>query len=117
MSEDSPNGDERIRVKAHALRLGLDLSYLTDQPKEARCQASLKPALPNLRQAATSLAASWFALCGCPAAIPMEPTVYDLLVAIPSQVIGGRVAILLRTYREYIVGSAAGLIAPSPHAA
>ena len=36
---------------------------------------------------------------------------------IPSQVIGGRVGILLRTYSKYIVGSAAGLMAPSPHAA
>jgi hypothetical protein len=36
---------------------------------------------------------------------------------IPSQVIGGRVGILLRTYSKYIVGSAAGLMTPSPHAA
>ena len=171
------SGDERIRVKAHALRLGLDLSHLTDQPQATSCQASLQPVLRNLRQAATSLAASWFALCGCPAAVPIEPTVYDLLVSvpngikrvqvktttyngkagwqvavgrrpysignrerqipydpelidwffivdgdlnmylIPSHVIAGRVAILLRTYREYIVGTASGLISPSPHAA
>lgn len=170
------SGDERVRVKAHALRLGLDLSHLTDRPKEA-LQAPLKPALPNLRQAATSLAASWFALCGCAPAIPIEPTVYDLLVStpdgikrvqvktttyngrtgwqvgvgrrpysignrerqvpydpelidwffivdgnltmylIPSMVIAGRVNILLRSYSKYIVGSAAGLMAPSPHAA
>ena len=36
---------------------------------------------------------------------------------IPSKVIGGRVGILLRTYRKYIVGSAAGLMVPSPYAA
>ena len=171
------SGDERIRVKAHALRLGLELGHLTGQPQATGCQATLQPALRNLRQAATSLAASWFALCGCPAAISVEPTVYDLLVStadgikrvqvktttyngkagwqvavgrrpysignrerqvpydpdlidwffivdgdlnmylIPSQVIAGRVATLLRTYREYIVGTAAGLIAPSPHVA
>lgn len=170
-------GDERILVKAHALRLGLDLSNLTGQPKEADCQAPLKPALPNLRQAATSLAASWFALCGCAPTLPIEPTVYDLLVStpdgikrvqvktttyngksgwqvgvgrrpysvgnkerqvpydpelidwffivdghltiylIPSRIIAGRVNILLRSYRKYIVGSAAGLITPSPHTA
>ena len=36
---------------------------------------------------------------------------------IPSRVIAGRVAILLRTYTEYIVGNAAGLMAPRPCAA
>jgi hypothetical protein len=35
---------------------------------------------------------------------------------IPSQVIGGRVQILLRTYSKYIVGNAAGLMAPRPNA-
>jgi hypothetical protein len=123
------------------------------------------------------MAASWFSLRGCAAAIPVEPTVYDLLVStpdgikrvqvktttyngttgwqvavgrrpysignkerqipydpelidwffivdgdltmylIPSAVIAGRVQILLRTYSEYIVGSAAGLLEPSPRAA
>jgi hypothetical protein len=33
---------------------------------------------------------------------------------IPSQVIAGRVLILLRTYPQYIVGNAAGLIASRP---
>lgn len=171
------SGDERIRVKAHALRLRLDLSRLTKQLRETSGEAPLKPALPNLRQAATSLAASWFALCGCVPAIPIEPTVYDLLVStpdgikrvqvktttyngktgwqvgvgrrpysignrerqvpydpelidwffivdgdlamllIPSRVIAGRINLLLRAYSKYIVGSAAGLMTPSPHAA
>jgi hypothetical protein len=123
------------------------------------------------------LAASWFSLCGLTTAIPVEPTIYDLLVStpdgikrvqvktttynsksgwqvgvgrrpysegnrerlvpydpelidcffivdgdltmylIPSQVIAGRVQILLRTYARYIVGSAAGFMTLSPHAA
>jgi hypothetical protein len=173
----SRSGGERIRVKAHAVRLGLDLSHLNDLPQEVGRQATLQPALRNLRQAATSLAASWFALCGYTAAIPIEPTVYDLLVStsegikqvqvktttysgktgwqvgvgrrpysignkerqvpyesemidwffivdgdltmylIPSQVIAGRVNLLLRTYTEYIVGTAAGFMVSSPHAA
>jgi hypothetical protein len=173
----SRSGDERVRVKAHAVRLGLDLSHLIDQSTETSCQPTLTPALGNLRQAATSLAASWFALRGCATAIPIEPTVYDLLVStpagikrvqvktttyngktgwqvgvgrrpysignrerllpydpelidwffivdgdltmylIPSQVIAGRVSILLHTYAGYIVGSAAGFMAPLPHAA
>jgi hypothetical protein len=33
---------------------------------------------------------------------------------IPSRVIAGRVGILLRAYTKYIVGSAAGLMAPRP---
>ena len=36
----SGSGDERIRVKAHALRLGLDLSHLADQPQESPSQLS-----------------------------------------------------------------------------
>ena len=90
------SGDERIRVKAHALRLGLDLSHLTKQPQETSGEAPLKPALPNLRQAATSLAASWFALCGCVPAIPIEPTVYDLLVSTPDGI--KRVQVKTTTY-------------------
>ena len=173
----SRSGDERIRVKAHAVRLGLDLSHLTDQPDETNDQAALQPALRNLRLAATSLAASWFALHGCAVAIPMEPTVYDLLAStpdgikrvqvktttyngktgwqvaigrrryssgnkerqipydpelidwffivdgdlamylIPSRVIAGRVAILLRAYTRYIVGTAAGFMTTRPQAA
>jgi hypothetical protein len=173
----SNSGDERTRVKAHALRLGLDLSHLEDQPREAPSRLYSEPALKNLRDAATSLAASWFSLRGFNPAIPMEPTVYDLLVSmpdgikrvqvktttysgkngwmiqvgrrpysignnarlvpydpdsidlffivdgdlslylIPSKIIAGRVGLLLRTYSEYIVGSAAGLMAPKPNAA
>jgi hypothetical protein len=133
--------------------------------------------LPHPRTGATSIAASWFSLCGFTAAIPVEPTVYDLLAPmpdgikriqvkttthfsrdgwmvvvgrrpysvgnrgrlvpydpelidlffimdgdltmylIPSRVIAGREAILLRTYEKYIVGNAAGLMAPRPDAA
>jgi hypothetical protein len=173
----SRSADARIRVKAHAVRLGLDLSHIIDQPQDTCGQPVPRPALRNLREAATSLAACWFALCGSTAAIPLEPTVYDLLVStadgikrvqvktttyngktgwqvvvgrrpysignreplvpydpdsidwffivdgdlkiylIPSNVIAGRVSILLRAYTKYIVGSAAGLMASSPHAA
>lgn len=160
----------RTRVKAHAVRLGLDLSHLDSNTQRAHHPPSPKPALRNLRDAATMLAASWFSLCGFTTAIPVEPTIYDLLVSmpdgikrvqvktttynskvgwqvgvgrrpyspgnrerlvpydpelidsffivdgdlnmylIPSQVIAGRVQILLRTYAKYIVGSAAGFM-------
>jgi hypothetical protein len=168
------SNDGRTRVKANAIRLGLDISRLEATVGKSEL-TDHRPDLRNLRQAATSLAACWFSLCGFNAAIPVEPTVYDLLVSgsdgirrvqvkttthnsksgwliqvgrrpyslannarlvpydpdlidlffivdgdlsiylIPSQVIAGRVAILLRTYTQYIVGNAAGLM--TPHAA
>jgi hypothetical protein len=148
------SGDARIRVKAHAIRLGLDLSLLENPLGNSAGPAEAQPDLRYLRDAATSLAASWFSLCGFSVAIPAEPTVYDLLVdmqegikrvqvktttccskdgwavvvgrrsysavdgdlaiyLIPSRIIAGRVGILLHTYTNYIVGSAAGLMAPA----
>ena len=168
------SGDARVRVKAHAMRLGLDLMHLENSTANAPGPADVKPNLRYLRDAATSIAASWFSLCGFSVAIPTEPTVYDLLVVmpegikrvqvktttcyskdgwtvvvgrrpysvgnrerripydpesidwffivdgeltiyiIPSRIIAGRVGILLHTYTKYIVGSAAGLMAPRP---
>lgn len=169
--------DGRTRAKAQAVRLGLDLSHLENRAGNLSGPAEAKPDLKYLRDAATSIAASWFTLCGFTAAIPVEPAVYDLLVSmpdgikrvqvktttyyskdgwmvvvgrrpysvgnrerlvpydpelidlffimdgdltmylIPSRVIAGRVAILLRTYAKYIVGNAAGLMAPRSDAA
>ena len=73
----------QARVKAHALRLGLDLSHLDDHAQGASYQPSPTPAIRNLRDAATMLAAAWFSLCGFATAIPVEPAVYDLLVSMP----------------------------------
>jgi len=36
---------------------------------------------------------------------------------IPSRVVAGRVQILLRTYSNFVVGNAAGLMLPKPRAA
>ena len=171
------NWDGRTRVKAQAVRLGLDLVHLENRAGNPSGPAEAKPDLKYLRDAASCIAASWFSLCGFTAAIPVEPAVYDLLVSmpdgikrvqvkttthysrdgwmvgvgrrpyavgnrerlvpydpelidlffimdgdltmylIPSRVIAGRVAILLRTYTKYIVGNGAGLMAPRPNAA
>jgi hypothetical protein len=170
-------GGERALVKAHALRLGLDVSRLGRPAPHAADPCALEPNLAHLRRAAESLAATWFMLCGRNVAFPVEPDTYDLLVdmpdgpkrvqvktttfkskdgwmvqigrrpysmgnnallvpydpeiielffivdgdlaiyLIPSRVIAGRVQILLRTYREYIVGNAAGLMVSRPCAA
>jgi hypothetical protein len=161
-------------VKAHALRLGLDISHLGQPTPHEAAPSELRPDLANLRQAAESLAATWFVLCGCNVAYPAVPDCYDLLVStpdgmkrvqvkttisntkvgwqaqvsrrpysirnnallvpydpevidlffivdgdltiyvIPSRVCGGRTRILLRSYKKYIVGNAAGLIHPRP---
>lgn len=76
-------GGERTLVKAHTLRLGLDISHL-GQPAPHRAAASeLRPDLAHLRLAAESLAATWFVLCGCNVAYPAVPDCYDLLVSTP----------------------------------
>lgn len=77
------SGDGRIRVKAHAMRLGLDLAHLENSIANCPGPTDVKPDLRYLRDAATSIAASWFSLCGLSAALPVEPAVYDLLVAMP----------------------------------
>jgi hypothetical protein len=77
------SGGERIRVKAHAVRLGLSLTHLDDPSGDMPGPDEVKPDLRYLRDAATSIAASWFCLCGFNVAIPLEPAVYDLLVAMP----------------------------------
>jgi PD-(D/E)XK endonuclease len=77
------SADGRTRVKAHAIRLGLDLSHLADSGSTIPEQAEVKPDLRYLRDAATAIAASWFSLCGFNVAIPVEPAVYDLLVSMP----------------------------------
>src|ERR1700730_6089494 len=77
--------DERNRVKGHALRLGLDLSRIEASKPSDSLPAS-RPEIKKLRDAAASIAASWFLLRGLNAAIPVEPTVYDLLVTMPDGV-------------------------------
>jgi hypothetical protein len=74
-------GGERTLVKAHALRLGLDFSHLGRPALHAAAPCELRPDLAHLRQAAESLAATWFVLCGCNVAYPAVPDCYDLLVS------------------------------------
>jgi hypothetical protein len=164
-------------VKAHALRLGLDVSHLGRPAPRTGDPCELEPDLGHLRRAAESLATTWFMLCGRNVAFPVQPDTYDLLVempeglkrvqvktttykgkdgwmvqigrrpysignnaplipydpeiielffivdgdlnlyVIPSRVIAGRVQILLRTYSNFIVGNAAGLMVSAPRAA
>lgn len=77
------SGDGRVRVKAHAIRLGLDLAHLDTHMTSSLGPTDPKPDLRHLRDAATSIAASWFSLCGFNVAFPLEPAMYDLLVSTP----------------------------------
>jgi hypothetical protein len=90
------SADDRTRVKAHSVRLALDLSRL--QPPDATQGSVPKLAidLRRLRDAGTTIAAMWFLLCGCNASVPLEPTVYDLLVSMPNGV--KRVQVKTTTY-------------------
>lgn len=76
-------GGERTLIKAHALRLGLDVGHLRQPALRAENPCELRPDLTHLRQAAESLAAAWFVLCGRNVAFPVEPDAYDLLVDMP----------------------------------
>jgi hypothetical protein len=82
----SDNGDNRTTVKAHAVRLGLDVSHLMPVKADVELADDLfldgaQPAM--LRVAAPLIAAAWFAIRAMPVAVPTEPEVYDLLVTMP----------------------------------
>lgn len=85
LSELGLNGDadDRTRIKAHSARLGLNLSRLVPPHLDVPTQPEFKPDLRHLRDAGTSIAAMWFLLCGYNTSLPMEPTIYDLLVSMP----------------------------------
>jgi hypothetical protein len=83
-------------VKAHAARLGLDLTRLDEPGTAAPAQPVFKPNVKHLREAGTAIAAMWFLLCGYNASIPMEPTLYDLLVSMPDGI--KRVQVKTTTY-------------------
>ncbi len=81
------NSDRRtgIRLRGHAMRLGLDVAHITQgrqpldrPPSDAYDMGS--PRLAELRRAAPSIAAAFFALRGLAVAIPHDQQEYDLLV-------------------------------------
>jgi hypothetical protein len=77
------DSDARTRVKAQAIRLGLDISHL-GRPRPEGNPSAMRPILGHLRDAGSALAASWFALCGCLVSWPLEPAIYDLIVTTPA---------------------------------
>lgn len=74
-----------LRMKGHAVRLGIDASYL-DDPTPTRhplSDLSRDPQGSSLRHAAPLIVASWFSVRGFPVSLPSEPQAYDLLVSTP----------------------------------
>lgn len=89
----------RLRVKGHAVRLGLDASHVSTQlkagPPSDVYAAPLQPTI--VRVAAASIATAWFLLRGFSTATPTEPEEYDLLVTFPDAI--KRVQVKSTTYR------------------
>jgi hypothetical protein len=117
------SADDRIRVKAHAVRLGLDLSRLGGTREGAASRPELKPDISHLREAGTAIATMWFLMCGYNASLPIEPTLHDLLVSMPDGI--KRVQVKTTTYykdgwevqvgrRPYSVGNRERLIPYDP---
>src|SRR5215469_4595039 len=96
------NADDRTRVKAHAARLGLDRSRLGGTGKGIAARPEFKPDIKRLREAGTAIAAMWFLLCGYNTSLPMEPTLYDLLVSMPDGI--KRVQVKTTTHNQAGVG-------------
>jgi hypothetical protein len=65
--------DDRTRIKAHAARLGLDLSRLYGSSTDEAARPVFRPDIKHLREAGTAIATMWFLLCGYNASIPIEP--------------------------------------------
>ena len=57
-----------------------------------------KPEIKHLREAGTAIAAMWFLLCGYNTSLPVEPAIYDLLVAMPGGI--KRVQVKTTTFKQ-----------------
>lgn len=77
----SSGGETALRLKGNAVRLGLDTEHLEPNLPPPSPKHLIRDSQPTeLRNAAPTVAAAWFALRGLPVAIPSEPQEYDLLV-------------------------------------
>lgn len=80
-------GSSHVVVKAHAIRLGLDIAHMGPQQRDKpSIVPDPCPDLAHLPRAGSMLAAAWFTLCGHDVSWPLEPCRYDLLVVIDKPV-------------------------------
>jgi hypothetical protein len=93
-------GGSRALVQAHTLRLEIDIGHLGRRAPLPATPSGLVPYRPYLRHAAESLAAAWFALCGCEVAFPMIPSAHDLLVTTSDGIQRVQVKTTTHTTRE-----------------
>lgn len=101
----SATAGSRESIHAAARRLSLDLRHLgsgINGPKVG-CSAIdayllCQPSLGRLRNAAPSISAAWFLLCGCAVSTPCEPEVYDLVVHLAGRL--NRVQVKTTTARD-----------------
>ena len=116
-----PNSaDERTRIKAHAIRLGLDLSRLDAPRADLAPQPEFKPDIKHLRDGwEVQVGRRPYSVGNRGRLVPYDPDLVDFFFildgdlttyVIPSRVIAGRVHILLSNYSEFAVGSAAFLL-------
>ncbi|MGQ0467007.1 MAG: group I intron-associated PD-(D/E)XK endonuclease [Sporichthyaceae bacterium] len=91
-------GSSTTLLKGHAARLGLDAAHLGALGRPAT-QGTPRPIaeLEYLGRSAPLLAASWFTLQGHAVSWPLEPSRYDLLVAMDDQL--ARVQVKTTTVR------------------
>jgi hypothetical protein len=92
------SADDRTRVKAHAVRLGLDLGRLGRPDSGEATRPEFRPDLKHLREAGAAIATMWFLLCGYSVSLPVEPAVFDLLVSMPGGI--KRVQVKTTTYSK-----------------
>lgn len=84
--DSSDSAATRVRIKGHAIRLGLDVEHLRLPAPELKPIGVAQADRAMLRVAAPSIAMAWFMLRGYPVALPIEPQEYDLLVTMPKGV-------------------------------
>jgi hypothetical protein len=77
-------GSSAAALRDHAVRLGLDAAHLERPVTADAPPPSFEPDLRLLPRAASMLAAGWFTLCGHDVSWPLEPSRYDLVVALPA---------------------------------
>jgi hypothetical protein len=77
------SGNARPHVKGHAVRLGIDYRHFAPREVVVQTPPRIAPNFVHLREAGPSIAAAWFTMCGCDVLFPIEPAVYDLVVAMP----------------------------------
>ena len=90
----------RVRLKGHAVRLGVDVTHLARTPRAVPDVdgTDLVPEQRRLPEVAEQIAAAWFGARGAPVATPNHPCAYDLLVMFSGR--HQRVQVKTTTWRQ-----------------